>query len=40
VACAVSLFEASRQRADSGEYDNPKLQTEQLEEITLDWLRR
>jgi len=40
VACAVTLFEAARQRAASGAYDGPKLSPEQLDAITADWLRR
>lgn len=38
VACAVSLFEARRQRAEKGFYDdNPQLTTEQQEQLFQRW---
>jgi tRNA (guanosine-2'-O-)-methyltransferase len=40
VACAVSLFEAARQRAAVGDYDRPKLASDELETLTQAWLRR
>lgn len=40
VACAVSLYEAARQRAAAGVYDRPKLSESELERLTDDWLRR
>jgi tRNA (guanosine-2'-O-)-methyltransferase len=40
VACAVSLFEVARQRAQSGHYEEPKLSPEQMEALTQEWLRR
>jgi tRNA (guanosine-2'-O-)-methyltransferase len=40
VACAVTLFEAARQRAAVGAYDRPKLAEGELQRLTDDWLRR
>ena len=40
VACAVSLFEAARQRAIAGAYDAAQLTPEEVEAIMADWLRR
>jgi tRNA (guanosine-2'-O-)-methyltransferase len=40
VACAVTLFEAARQRAVSGAYDTPKLSDVELLHLSEDWLRR
>jgi tRNA (guanosine-2'-O-)-methyltransferase len=40
VACAVTLYEALRQRKEAGLYDSPRLSDEELE-LRLDaWLRR
>ena len=40
VACAVTLYEAARQRSAVGAYDQPKLTEIELERLTDDWLRR
>lgn len=40
VACAVTLFEAMRQRRASGAYDVPKLSDAELATLTEEWLRR
>lgn len=40
VACAVTLFEAARQRAATGAYDSPKLSDAELNRLSVDWLRR
>ena len=40
VACAVSLYEAMRQRRASGMYDAPQLEQEQLAALEAEWLRR
>ena len=40
VACAVSLYEAYRQRAIAGAYDVPKLSAERLQTLEEEWLRR
>ena len=40
VACAVTLFEALRQRRAVGCYDSPRLDPEQLGELSRDWLQR
>lgn len=40
VACAVTLYEASRQRRAAGAYDAPKLSEAELQQLTADWLRR
>ena len=40
VACAVSLFEALRQRKAAGLYAKPQLDESSLENLRLDWLRR
>lgn len=37
VACAVSLYEAYRQKEQAGHYKKPKLQGEALEKIQQDW---
>lgn len=37
VACAVSLFEAARQRITAGAYDDPKLSEEELEQLIKVW---
>jgi tRNA (guanosine-2'-O-)-methyltransferase len=40
VACAVTLFEAMRQRRISGHYTAPKLSPDALEATVADWLKR
>lgn len=40
VACAVCLYEASRQRQAVGAYDTPKLDAPAIDRIEEDWLRR
>lgn len=40
VACAVSLFEAMRQRRARGMYDTPQLEAETLSELEHIWLRK
>jgi tRNA (guanosine-2'-O-)-methyltransferase len=40
VACAVTLFEALRQRRAAGLYDQPSLSEAQLEQLQVDWLAR
>ena len=40
VACAVSLFEAARQRAAAGLYDAPRLAPIEIDALMDDWLRR
>ncbi len=40
VACAVSLYEALRQRREAGAYDRPKLEAERLSALEEEWLRR
>lgn len=40
VACAVSLFEAMRQRRNAGLYDAPQLPGEAISRLTKDWLLR
>lgn len=40
VACAVCLYEAFRQRMAAGDYDVPKLATDELNLLEDDWLRR
>lgn len=40
VACAVSLYEALRQRLAHGHYDTPKLSPEELEWWFNEWIRR
>lgn len=37
VACAVSLFEAARQRLRAGAYDGPKMSDEELERLLKIW---
>jgi tRNA (guanosine-2'-O-)-methyltransferase len=37
VACAVTLYEAFRQKKNVGHYDNPKLGGEQLSELKKEW---
>jgi tRNA (guanosine-2'-O-)-methyltransferase len=40
VACAVTLYEALRQRQEAGLYDEPRLSDEELESRLDAWLRR
>lgn len=40
VACAVSLYEAQRQRALKGFYDNPRLPENELELLTQEWMQK
>lgn len=40
VACAVSLYEAMRQRRASGGYDRPSLTEPELNALEADWLRK
>jgi len=40
VACAVSLYEALRQRRAVGAYDRPKLSAEERQERLVRWLQR
>jgi tRNA (guanosine-2'-O-)-methyltransferase len=40
VACAVTLFEAMRQRRIAGEYASPKIDSSQLDDLIQDWLHR
>jgi len=37
VACAVTLYEAFRQKNEAGHYNNVKLQGEQLETLRTNW---
>ncbi|MGB3327903.1 MAG: RNA methyltransferase [Thermomicrobiales bacterium] len=40
VACAVTLYEAMRQRQVAGAYDVPTLDAAELDQLEADWLRR
>lgn len=40
VACAITLFEAVRQRRAKGEYDNPKFTEQELRIMLDEWGRR
>jgi len=40
VACAVTLYEALRQRRDAGSYDRPKLDGAALDHLQREWLDR
>lgn len=40
VACAVTLYEALRQRRASGRYEAPSLDTAELDALEADWLER
>lgn len=40
VACAVSLYEAMRQRLTVGAYDRPELPAEVLDALEAEWLRK
>lgn len=37
VACAVSLYEAFRQRLDAGFYDSPRLSDGEIEKLINEW---
>jgi len=37
VACAVSIYEAYRQKSKAGHYDQPSLSQERMEAIKKDW---
>ncbi len=38
VACAVTLFEAAKQRLAAGDYKRPKLSQEQLNRLLKEWM--
>ena len=40
VACAVSLYEALRQRLAGGGFDTPKLSEKELTDLYADWIER
>jgi tRNA (guanosine-2'-O-)-methyltransferase len=40
VACAVTLFEAVRQRKAQGAFDSPKISDERLESLSKEWLKK
>lgn len=40
VACAVTLYEAARQRLAAGQYDAPRLSEETLSTLHEEWLKR
>lgn len=40
VACAVTLYEAMRQRMVAGAYETPALDTAELQQLEGDWIRR
>ena len=40
VACAVSLYEASRQRLSSGKYDTPNFSREKIDQLFDEWARK
>jgi tRNA (guanosine-2'-O-)-methyltransferase len=40
VACAVSLYEAMRQRIAAGLYESPQLESGQMESLRNEWLRK
>jgi len=37
VACAVSIYEAFRQKKNAGHYDNPSLSQQQINKLMLQW---
>ena len=37
VACAVTLYEAFRQKSIAGHYEQPKLKGEQLDTLKKEW---
>ena len=40
VACAVSLFEASRQKQENGHYENINFSDDQYNSLVEEWLMR
>lgn len=40
VACAVTLYEAYRQRSAKNAYEAPKFESEQMESLQSEWLKR
>ncbi|MDQ4044586.1 MAG: RNA methyltransferase [Chloroflexota bacterium] len=40
VACAVTLYEAMRQRIAAGAYETPELRPDQLDRLEQEWLRK
>jgi tRNA (guanosine-2'-O-)-methyltransferase len=40
VACAVTIYEALRQRMAKGVYDTPKFRQEELEKLFQEWLAK
>ena len=40
VACAVSLYEAMRQRRQAGMYDEPRLGPQEIDRLGKEWLKR
>ena len=40
VACAVTLYEAMRQRLDAGLYDAPQVPSAERERLAVEWLER
>ena len=40
VACAVTLFEAYRQRHQGGHYDSPKLSAQEFTKVKDEWLEK
>jgi tRNA (guanosine-2'-O-)-methyltransferase len=40
VACAVSLYEASRQRLSCGKYDTPNFSREKIDQLFDEWARK
>ena len=40
VACAVTLYEAMRQRRAAGAYDQPELSVDELAALETEWLRK
>jgi tRNA (guanosine-2'-O-)-methyltransferase len=37
VACAVSIYEAMRQKMDAGHYDHPSLPKDQMDSLLIKW---
>jgi tRNA (guanosine-2'-O-)-methyltransferase len=40
VACAVTIYEALRQRVRKGYYDNPRFEEQVLEKLKVEWLMK
>jgi tRNA (guanosine-2'-O-)-methyltransferase len=40
VACAVTIYEALRQRMNAGSYSTPKFNKNILDQLSLDWLKK